>query len=122
MKKFLQEFKEFAIKGNVLDLAVAVILGAAFGAVVNSFVSDIMMQMIAAIVGQPDFSYITLGVLKIGAFLTAVIKFISIAFAVFLVVKVANKMKKEEVVEEAAPAVNEELETLKAILSELKNK
>lgn len=122
MKNFLKEFKEFAMKGNLLDLAVAVIMAGAFGAVLSSLVKDILMPIVAAIFKQPDFSAIKLGVMSIGLFLNAVINFLLVALAVFVVVKIANKMKKEEPVAEAAPVVNEELETLKAILAELKNK
>ncbi len=122
MKKFLEEFKSFAMRGNVLDLAVAVIMGTAFGAVVTSFVNDVLMAAIAAVFQQPDFSMITVGAIRIGKFLNATINFLLVAFAVFCVVKVANAFKKEEPVVEKEPVVNEELETLKAILAELKNK
>ncbi|MGY6502717.1 MAG: large-conductance mechanosensitive channel protein MscL [Acidimicrobiales bacterium] len=106
MTSFVKEFKEFINRGNVVDLAVAVVLGAAFGAVVASFVDDVLMQLIAAIFGQPDFSAltITLGrvdaetglqpVIRYGAFLTAVISFLIVAFAVFLVVKALNEMQR----------------------------
>jgi large conductance mechanosensitive channel len=94
----INEFKAFINKGNVLDLAVAVILGLAFGLVITSFVNDILMQIIAAIFGQPDFSslYFNLGsgVIKYGAFLNAVINFLLVAFAVFLVIKAYNQMRK----------------------------
>ncbi len=94
----LNEFKAFINKGNVLDLAVAVIMAAAFGLVINSFVNDILMQIIAAIFGQSDFSglYFNLGngVIKYGAFLNAVINFIIVAFVMFLVIKAYNNMKK----------------------------
>lgn len=91
------EFKEFINRGNVVDLAVAVVLGAAFGAVVTSFVDDILMQIIAAVGGQPDFSSLTIdigdGRIRYGAFLTAIISFLLIAWAVFIVVKAINKMQ-----------------------------
>ncbi len=87
----LKEFKAFAFKGNVLDLAVAVILGIAFGAVINSAVNDVLMNMVAAIVGEPDFSSLTFtigdGVIRYGSFLTALANFVLVAFALFLVVK-----------------------------------
>jgi large conductance mechanosensitive channel len=94
----LNEFKAFINRGNVLDLAVAVILGAAFGAVVTSFVNDILMQIIAAIFGQPDFGGLAFnlgnGVIKYGLFLNAVINFLIVAFAIFLVIKAYNQMRK----------------------------
>jgi large conductance mechanosensitive channel len=94
----LDEFKAFINRGNVLDLAVAVILGAAFGAIVTSFVNDILMQIIAAIFGQPDFGSLTFnlgsGVIKYGLFLNAVINFVIIAFAIFLVIRAYNQMRK----------------------------
>lgn len=114
----LEEFKKFAMRGNVVDLAVAVIIGAAFGAVVNSLVADIIMPIVGALTGGIDFSNyflplsakVTAGVLaeakKQGAvlawgnFITLIINFGIIAFALFLVVKGINRVKKPE----AAPA------------------
>ena len=93
----IREFKEFINRGNVVDLAVAVVLGTAFGAVVTSFVNDVLMQIIAAIVGEPDFSALTIdigdGVIYYGNFLTALVSFLLIAWAVFLVVKAINTMQ-----------------------------
>ncbi len=116
----LKEFKEFAMKGNVVDLAVGVIIGAAFGAIVTSMVGDIIMPIIGAITGGLDFSnYFTPlsakvtatslveakkqgAVLAWGSFLTLALNFIIIAFVLFLVIKGMNRMKKKE--EAAAPA------------------
>ena len=99
----IDEFKAFINKGNVLDLAVAVIMGAAFGAVINSFVKDILMQIIAAIFGQPDFSSLTFtignGVIAYGSFINAVIYFLIVAFAVFLIIRAYNRMRKPTVEE-----------------------
>jgi large conductance mechanosensitive channel len=96
--EMLDEFKAFINRGSVLDLAVAVILGVAFGAIVTSFVNDILMQIIAAIFGQPDFGSLTFnlgsGVIKYGSFLNAVINFLIVAFAIFLVIKAYNQMRK----------------------------
>lgn len=93
----INEFKAFINKGNFLDLAVAVIMAAAFGLVVTSFTNDILMQIIAAIFGQPDFNglYFNLGngVIKYGAFLNTVINFLIVAFVMFLVIKAYNRMK-----------------------------
>src|SRR5437016_4064539 len=93
----IEEFKAFINKGNVLDLAVAVILGLAFGVVINSFVNDILMQIIAAIFGQPNFAglYFTIGngIIRYGSFLNAIINFVLIAFALFLVIRAYNRMR-----------------------------
>ncbi|MBK9081043.1 MAG: large conductance mechanosensitive channel protein MscL [Rhizobiales bacterium] len=115
----LKEFKEFAMKGNVVDLAIGVVIGGAFGKIVDSLVKDIIMPIIGAITGGLDFSnyFIKLSsavkasnyadaakegaVLGYGAFLTAAMNFIIIAFVLFLVVKAMNRMKRQEA---AAPA------------------
>ena len=115
----LQEFKEFAMKGNVLDLAIGVIIGGAFGAIVKSMVGDVVMPIVGAIFGGLDFNNYFVGlssavdagtldaakeqgaVLAYGSFLTAAVNFLIIAFILFLVVKAVNAMKREE---EAAPA------------------
>lgn len=93
----IEEFKAFINKGNVLDLAVAVILGLAFGAVVSSFVDDVLMPVVAAIFGQPDFAELNLtignGVIKYGLFLNAIINFLIVAFALFLVIRAYNRMR-----------------------------
>jgi large conductance mechanosensitive channel len=81
-------FRQFIMRGNVLDLAVAVVIGAAFGAVVTSFVEDVITPLIGAIGGQPDFSAILLGPIKIGSFLNAVLAFLIIAFVIYFVVVV----------------------------------
>jgi large conductance mechanosensitive channel len=92
----IREFREFAMRGNLLDLAVAVILGLAFGAVVLSFVDDVLMQVIAGIFGQPDFSSLTFevgeGVVRYGAFLNAIINFVLVALALFLVIRAYNRL------------------------------
>ena len=94
----IQEFRDFINRGNVVDLAVAVVLGAAFGLVVTSFVDDVLMQIVAAVVGQPDFSSLELdlgdSVVRYGAFLTTVVNFVIIALAVFVVVKAINAMQR----------------------------
>jgi large conductance mechanosensitive channel len=93
----VREFKQFLLRGNVVDLAVAVVIGAAFGAVVNSMVNDLIMPVIAMIFGKPDFSALTFtindAIFRYGAFITAVITFVLIAAAVFfLVVKPINAL------------------------------
>lgn len=107
----LKEFREFAIKGNVLDMAVGIILGAAFGTVVQSLVKDVIMPPIGLLIGGVDFAAlaIPLGngpdgepvVIGIGLFLNAILSFVIVAFSVFLVVRYFNRMKREQ---EAAPA------------------
>ena len=118
----LKEFKDFINRGNVLDLAVAVVLGAAFGAVVTSFVDDILMQVIAAIGGQPDFSALTIDVgdaeIRYGSFLTAVISFVLIAFGVFLVVKAVNALRREKGEEPAGPSETELLTEIRDLLAQ----
>jgi large conductance mechanosensitive channel len=89
----LKGFKEFVLRGNVLELAIAVVIGAAFGAVVTSLVKDVITPLIGAIVGNPDFSSITLGPILIGNFVNALLSFLLVAAAVyFLVVAPMNRM------------------------------
>jgi large conductance mechanosensitive channel len=104
-----KEFKEFAFRGNVLELAVAVILGLAFGAVITSLVNDVLMNLIAAAIGQPDFSQLTFtvneAVIRYGAFLNALVNFLLVALALFLVVKAVNRATRKPADEE--PTVRE---------------
>jgi large conductance mechanosensitive channel len=106
MSTWVKEFKDFINRGNVVDLAVAVVLGAAFGAVINSFVENILMRIISIIVGEPTFDDLDVtindAVISYGSFITDVITFVSIAFGVFLVVKAYNRFKKPPVEEVAA--------------------
>lgn len=111
MKKFLEEFKEFISKGNVMDLAVGMIIGSAFTAIVTSVVDDLLMPIISAIIGGINLSnlYIEIPwslngdnpIIHIGSFLQAVVNFVIIAFCIFCIVKVLNKFIKKK---EAAPA------------------
>ena len=94
MGKLIKEFKEFAMKGNVLDLAIAVVIGGAFGAIVTSVVEDVITPIIGAIFGQPDFSSIKLGPIMVGNFINAVVNFLIIAVCLFAVLKAVNKLKK----------------------------
>lgn len=132
----VQEFKEFAMKGNVVDLAVGVIIGAAFGKIVESLVGDIFMPIVGAIVGGLDFSNYFVGlssavtspalldakkqgaVLAYGSFLTITINFMIIAFVLFLVIKAMNRMKKRE---EAKPAPVAEVPAHVKLLSEIRD-
>jgi large conductance mechanosensitive channel len=89
----VQEFKAFALKGNVLDLAVGVIIGGAFGKIVDSMVKDVIMPIIGAVGGSPDFSAIKVGPVMVGNFVNAVVAFIILAAVVFFViVKPASKL------------------------------
>lgn len=112
----IKEFKEFIMRGNVIDLAVAVIIGIAFGAVVLSFTNDILMQIVAAVAGEPDFSGLTFelgdAVIRYGSFLTAVINFLIIAFALFLVVKGLNALQNLRTKEEEEELEETEVELL----------
>ena len=96
----LKEFKEFIMRGNVLDLAVAVIIGGAFGKIVGSLVNDILMPLIGLVMGGVNFAELsfTVGaaVVKWGAFVQAIIDFIVIAFVIFMIIRAANKAKKKE--------------------------
>ena len=118
----LKEFREFAMKGNMLDLAIGLVLGAAFGAVINSLVADIFTPIIGGLTGGVDFkdraSEIMGVTVKWGLFVNAVIYFLIVAFALFLVVKAINRFKRAE---EAAPAPpSEEVVLLTEIRDALK--
>lgn len=110
---FVYEFKTFAMRGNVMDMAVGIIIGGAFGKIVSSFVTDVIMPPIGLLVGGVDFSNIKIVMkqavaespavtLNIGTFINTVIDFVIIAFAIFLMIKAMNNLKKRE--EEPAPA------------------
>ena len=96
---FIKEFKEFALKGNVVELAVAVIIGAAFGAIVTSLVDDVITPLLLTPMlkqaGVEDIDKLMWGTVKIGKFIAAIIKFIFIAFVLFWLVKAANKINKK---------------------------
>ncbi len=103
----LREFKEFALRGNLLELAVAFVLGVAFAAVVSSLVDDVIMSLVAAVFGKPDFSDLTFsigdGVIRYGSFLTALVTFLIIAWVLFLIVKGANRLMPPEVTQRDCP-------------------
>ncbi|TPQ43043.1 large conductance mechanosensitive channel protein MscL [Bradyrhizobium guangdongense] len=138
-RKMLTEFREFAMKGNVVDLAVGVIIGAAFGAIVTSLVGDVIMPLIGAVTGGLDFSNYFTGlskavtatnladakkqgaVLAWGNFLTLTINFIIVAFVLFLVIRAMNTLKrKEEAAPAAPPKPSREVELLTEIRDLLK--
>lgn len=132
--KMLKEFRDFISKGNVLDLAVAVIIGAAFGKIVSSFVNDILMPPIGILLGGVDFKDLSVVLkeaagevpavtLNYGIFIQNVIDFLIIAFCVFIVVKVANNLsKKKEEAPAAPPAPTKDQELLTEIRDLLKEK
>ena len=118
----MQEFKEFAVKGNMVDMAIGIIIGGAFGTIVSSLVNDVIMPPIGLLVGGVDFSNIKLTLaeaaagkdavtMNIGAFINNVISFLIVVFAVFLLVKAINKMKgrleKEKAAEAPVPLASE---------------
>jgi large conductance mechanosensitive channel len=136
----IREFREFAIKGNVIDLAVGVIIGAAFSKIVDSIVGDLIMPVIGALIGKIDFSnlFVVLGsvppgtamtldalkkagvpVLAYGNFLTIAVNFLLLAFIIFLMVKQINRLKREQPASAAPVAPPEEIELLREIRNNL---
>ena len=124
-----KEFKEFALKGNVLDLAVGVVIGGAFGLIVTSLVNDIIMPLVGIISGGVDVSKLSIMVgnanLAYGAFLQSIINFLIIAFSIFMFLKVANKLMRkreaeEEVVVEEETKTELYLKEIAALLAEKK--
>jgi len=109
----LQEFKSFAMKGNVVDLAVGVIIGAAFGKIVASLVEDVIMPLVGTLLGGVNFSGLAITVgsatLKYGKFIQTCLDFLIIAWAIFIAVKLINRLRKEEPAAPAAPPKQEVL-------------
>lgn len=143
MKKFLEEFKAFAMRGNVVDMAVGIIIGGAFGKIVSSFVGDVVMPALGLLVGGIDFSDLAITLkqavvengqeiapavmLRYGAFIQVIIDFIIIAFAIFMMIKAMAMLqrKKEEKAAEAPapePQISEEQKLLAEIRDILKEK
>ncbi len=142
MSKLLKEFKEFAMKGNVVDMAVGVVIGAAFGKIVSSLVNDILMPLVGALIGNVDFTTLSITLrqavidgetvvkpavtLTYGNFIQTLVDFLIIAFSIFMVVKGLNKMKdlvkKEEEPASAPeePATPEDILLLREIRDSLK--
>jgi large conductance mechanosensitive channel len=120
----LREFKEFVARGNVLGLAVAVVLGAAFGVVVSSFVKDILMQLIASLGATPSFDNLSVTLngaeIRYGAFLNALVMFLIVCFAMFLIVKGYNRIVREK--EKEKPASESELDLLRQIRDALERR
>jgi len=137
----LKEFREFAIKGNVVDLAVGVIIGAAFGKIVESLVGDVIMPILGAVIGRLDFSslFIVLGqlppgvpqtvdalrkagvpVLAYGSFLTIVVNFLLLAFVIFLMVKQINRLRRQTPPPAVSAAPTEDVVLLREIRDSLR--
>ena len=117
-----KEFKTFINRGNVIDLAVAVVIGAAFGAIITSFVNDIFMPLIGVLMGGIDFTNLSIQIgeatVAYGNFIQAIINFLIIAFALFLVIRGINKFQREE---EAAPAPPSEPTAEEKLLTEIRD-
>ncbi|WP_373499642.1 large-conductance mechanosensitive channel protein MscL [Desulfococcus sp.] len=114
--QIIKEFKEFAMRGNVLDMAVGIIIGASFGKIINSLVNDVIMPPIGMLLGSVDFSDLAITLqdktaeaeavaLKYGAFINTVLDFVIVAFAIFMLIKQVNRFKKKE--PEAEPMTKE---------------
>lgn len=112
----MKEFREFAMKGNVIDLAVGVIIGGAFGKIVASLVGDVVMPLVGVLIGGVNFSALAVKVgaatIKYGSFLQTCVDFLIIAWAIFIAVKLINRLKREEVKAEQAPAAPPRQEVL----------
>lgn len=123
---FIKEFRDFAIRGNVIDLAVGIIIGAAFGTIVNSLVADIIMPVIGVVTGGVDFSGLktTVGAAEItyGKFIQAVFVFTLTAFALFIIIRAMNSVKKKEEAAPAPPAQTAEEKLLAEIRDLLKQR
>jgi large conductance mechanosensitive channel len=136
---FVKEFKEFALKGNVMDLAVGVIIGGAFGKIIDSAVNDLIMPLVSGIIGSPDFSskyWVIKGIVQDGTplaearkikdtaifaygnFITVFINFLLLAFVIFLMVKGMNRLKRKQ---EAAPAVPPAPSSTDVLLTEIRD-
>lgn len=132
----LKEFKEFAVKGNVMDLAIAVVIGGAFGKIVSSLVDDIIMPIVGAITGGVNFTYLGLVIkeargdmpavtLNYGSFMQSTVDFLIISFSIFMFVKLINRFKREKEdtpPEPETPEISDEVLLLQEIRDLLKHK
>lgn len=130
----MSEFKKFAMRGNVVDMAVGIVIGAAFGKIVSSFVNDVLMPPIGVLIGGVDFTGLAVQLkaatteaeavtLNYGVFVQTVLDFLIVAFAIFMVVKVMNNLKKkEEEAPAAPPKPSPEVELLTEIRDSLRNR
>lgn len=128
----LKEFKTFAVKGNVVDMAVGIIIGAAFGKIVSSFVGDVIMPPLGVLIGGVDFTDLAITlkaaegdlpavVLAYGKFIQSIIDFLIVAFAIFMGVKVINRLKREEQASEETPAEPATPSNEEVLLSEIRD-
>jgi large conductance mechanosensitive channel len=128
----MSEFKDFAMRGNVVDMAVGIIIGGAFGKIVSSFVNDVLMPPIGVAIGGVDFSSLSMTIkeaagdaaavtVNYGAFIQSVIDFVIIAFAIFMAIKAMNKMKKAEEAAPEAPAEPPKPSNEEVLLTEIRD-
>ncbi|MGO5093334.1 large-conductance mechanosensitive channel protein MscL [Clostridium sp. LCP25S3_F10] len=117
MKKIIEEFKDFAVKGNAMELAVGVVIGGAFGKIVTSLVEDIIMPLVGLLIGGIDFTNLkftmsfsekTAVSIKYGNFIQSAVNFLIISFSIFLFIKLINKFKKKEEVAKEEPKISNE--------------
>ena len=129
----LNEFKEFAMKGNVIDLAVGVVIGAAFGKIVTALVDSIIMPVVGMLIGGVNFSDLAITLkeateeaeavtIGYGAFLNTILEFLIIAFAIFLVIKQINRLKREEPADDKPAEPSEDIKLLTEIRDSLKSR
>lgn len=118
-----KEFKEFAFKGNILDLAVAVVIGTAFSAIVTSFVDDLIMPLVGALLVGVNFTHLTITIgdatILYGNFIQSFVNFFIIALSIFLAIRVINRLKREKELEEEA--IVEEVSTTDELLTEIRD-
>lgn len=122
--KIISEFKEFALKGNMIDLAVGVVIGSSFNAVVTSIVNDIFMPIVGAIIGGKDFSNLSIkigeSVIKYGALIQNIVNFLIVAICLFVVVKVMNAFRRKKEEPEEEPKKPDDIVLLEEIRDALK--
>ncbi len=132
MNKLINEFKEFAVKGNVIDMAVGIIIGGAFGKIVSSFVSDIIMPPIGMIIGKVDFKDLAIEIqqasettaavsINYGSFIQTVIDFVIIAFVIFMAIKGINNLKRKEEEKAAIPPIPPKPSNEEVLLTEIRD-
>lgn len=134
MKKFIQDFKSFAMKGNVIDMAVGVVIGGAFGKIVTSLVNDIITPLLSMVTGKTDLSNLSYGLsgvkgtdgyvgIMYGQFIQNIIDFLIIAFSIFLVIKLIGRFKRKEEVKaaEATAVVEEKISKEQELLTEIRD-
>lgn len=125
MKNFFKEFETFAVRGNAIDLAVGVVIGASFGQITSTLSTNILTPFVGLLLGGYDFAKLSVNlggssVVQYGLFLQAVLNFVLIAFALFLLVKLFNRLTRKKKAEEKKPAENPELKVLMEIRDELR--